>query len=629
LFHNQHDYFLQAFSSNNSYQTFFLAQFATSQASYNHSHTTHFRNHRLDKLAVMSHYPSPYSNGEYSHPYFTMLNAEAAPFTPSFSSRSLLRASAPVFVAPVAHMVTPQPPMQPESEAVELQTYGTPSDIDNLGLMQSVEIQSELDWNGSRFSPSSGDHILNFGNNQSAVQYDAPQVTPDVFKGPQPDRSQHFTSIDDLEFNGANQNPVDPVQTDLLTGGLDSNVPRLPSFTGEFSMAFDTINQSAAQSDAPLDALDDHMTPLREHSQQYVGHNTIDFGTADHSEAHIELPFGAPDGSMTPEAEPFMPYTDTLPTPNDSPRYKPYVMGEYDVVPSIERDFDLSALRTPPTSEHGSAMHPPGGLQRLTAPSSGHDEQVVVGDNSDIDGDYDVDDEYQTPAPASPRESVAPSHGHSFVEKQRMANIVIKQQAKENSLAKRLGQDIRVVRKGNRVCFEGVYWNAPQNDDTIPTTEALQYECVKKLVVAMRNNQGCKEVSTAKMFLNRWASDATHYSMEEFESIAWDVVDAMVDIHTKGWTKKLLDQKLRDQVQKTMFCTFAERSDALIKLLTTSKRTCEDLLKSERFWTTIGNPFELDVRTSSNAASNKNKAVKLKRGAGEDLGGRAGKRTKA
>jgi hypothetical protein len=152
---------------------------------------------------------------------------------------------------------------------------------------------------------------------------------------------------------------------------------------------------------------------------------------------------------------------------------------------------------------------------------------------------------------------------------------------------------------------------------------------VKKLVVAMRNNQGCKEVSTAKMFLNRWASDATHYSMEEFESIAWNVVDAMVDIHTKGWTKKLLDQKLRDQVQKTMFCTFAERSDALIKLLTTSKRTCEDLLKSERFWTTIGNPFELDVRTSSNAASNKNKAVKLKRGAGEDLGGRAGKRTKA
>jgi hypothetical protein len=210
-----------------------------------------------------------------------------------------------------------------------------------------------------------------------------------------------------------------------------------------------------------------------------------------------------------------------------------------------------------------------------------------------------------------------------------MANIIIKQQAKENSLAKRLGQDIRVVRKGNRVFFEGVYWNAPQNDHTIPTTEALQYECVTKLVASMRNNQGCKEVSTTKMFLNRWASEATHYSLEEFESIAWDVVYAMVDIHTKGWTKKLLDQKLRDQVQETMFCTFAERFDVLIKLLTTSKRTCEDVMGFERFWTTIGNPFKVDVLTSSDAASNKNQAMKLKAGAEEELEGRTGKRTRA
>jgi hypothetical protein len=281
-------------------------------------------------------------------------------------------------------------PHNPESEGVDLQTYDTSFDIHDLGLMQSVEIQGELDWNGSQFSPNSGDDVLETGNNdQSAVLYNASQVSPDVFKGPQPKRSQHFTSFDVLEFNGTYQDSVDPVQPDLLRGGLDSNVPRLPNFTGDFSKDFDTIGQSTAQSNAPL-----------EHSQQYIGHNTIDFRTADQSAARIELPFGAPDGSMTPEAEPSMPYTDTLPTTNDSSPYKPYVMREYEVVPSIKRDFDLSAFRTPPTSEHGSAMYPPGGLQRFTSPSSGHDEQVVVGDNSYIDENYDVDDEYQAPAPA-------------------------------------------------------------------------------------------------------------------------------------------------------------------------------------------------------------------------------------
>jgi hypothetical protein len=44
-----------------------------------------------------------------------------------------------------------------------------------------------------------------------------------------------------------------------------------------------------------------------------------------------------------------------------------------------------------------------------------------------------------------------------------------------------------------------------------------------------------------------------------------------------------------------------------------SKRSCEDLLKSERFYTVIGNPFELDSRTTANMNSNRVKNGKLKK----------------
>jgi hypothetical protein len=309
-----------------------------------------------------------------------------------------------------------------------------------------------------------------------------------------------------------------------------------------------------------------------------------------------------------------------------------YVIGDYHVLPSIERDFDLHPPQAPMTPEPEPLIHQPGGSRSSAGSYPYSSEETLTGDNSDIDGDYDTNDEYQPPRSTylaqdkgdevqyPTPEMVEEDMQLSFSEKQRKANVVIKQQAKEHSLAKRLGQDIRVVRKGHHVLFEGVYWKAPENDRTIPGVEADKYACVRKIVSAIRNNKGCKEVATSKMFLNRWGDDADHYTMEELENAAWDVVDTMVNIHIIGWTKKLLDQKLRDQVQKTMFCTFGERFDALIKLLTTSKRTCEDLLKSERFYTIIGNPFELEVRTSSNASSNKRKGAKLKRDGDETEG---------
>jgi hypothetical protein len=81
-----------------------------------------------------------------------------------------------------------------------------------------------------------------------------------------------------------------------------------------------------------------------------------------------------------------------------------------------------------------------------------------------------------------------------------------------------------------------------------------------------------------------------------------------------------------------MFCTFEERYNELCDLLTFSKTTCIDVLKEERFFTAIGNPWELNTRSSSNQMSNGNKnsilkehgpAAAAKRKAAEMQGGNA------
>ena len=46
----------------------------------------------------------------------------------------------------------------------------------------------------------------------------------------------------------------------------------------------------------------------------------------------------------------------------------------------------------------------------------------------------------------------------------------------------------------------------------------------------------------------------------------------MVDIHENGWTAKIKDHTLRTTVQKTMFCTFQDRSNGLVDVL--KVRTC-------------------------------------------------------
>jgi len=283
---------------------------------------------------------------------------------------------------------------------------------------------------------------------------------------------------------------------------------------------------------------------------------------------------------------------------------------------ALESNFDMH--RTTASMAPYSVWRPGLGPQFSDAAQRGRHGLAAAEYDSEVDGEYETDEESQPPANNDTIQGASPDLGEGGQEtststKLKQGAIFVKMQAKEATLEKRLGQHIRVVRRGPRVHFEGVYWKAPENDRTIPTTDDDKYDCVKSTVAALRNNQDCKEVATRPVFQNRWADDATYYNKEELEVAAWAILDCMIKIHTVGWTKQLLDQKLRDQVQKTMFCTFGERFDALIKLLSHSKRTCEDVLKAERFYTTIGNPFEIEMRTSSNKNSNMRKGSVLKR----------------
>jgi hypothetical protein len=132
------------------------------------------------------------------------------------------------------------------------------------------------------------------------------------------------------------------------------------------------------------------------------------------------------------------------------------------------------------------------------------------------------------PAKAKVLDNAEEANDHRFnsdlTERLRKANGVISKQRKKANLAQRLGQYMRVVRTGSRVSIQGVYWKAPENDATIPSTETDKLICADQLVAAIRNNQDCKEVPNTQVFRNRWANGASHFATEEILDAAWDIV---------------------------------------------------------------------------------------------------------
>ncbi|OAL45759.1 hypothetical protein IQ07DRAFT_683699 [Pyrenochaeta sp. DS3sAY3a] len=177
-------------------------------------------------------------------------------------------------------------------------------------------------------------------------------------------------------------------------------------------------------------------------------------------------------------------------------------------------------------------------------------------------------------------------------------NVIQRQNAKVGMLTVTLGANVEaVVNLEGDLSLRGVYWKAPKDDETIPTTSQRKIALVKDLINSIKTNRNCKE-KVDWLFLTRWADEATYYKWLDIEPLAWKILSFMVDVHEKGWTEPIFDRDLRESVQQTMFFTFQDRFQALCKLLRYEKNKCEDLLKGDRWNSIIGNPWSADGRSS-------------------------------
>jgi hypothetical protein len=112
----------------------------------------------------------------------------------------------------------------------------------------------------------------------------------------------------------------------------------------------------------------------------------------------------------------------------------------------------------------------------------------------------------------------------SVPEKHKKAMTVIKEQSEDTTIAGRMGQHVRIDRTAGRVRIGGVFWYAPQNDRTIPTTDADKATCAQEIVAAMRDTTNCKEQTHTMAFQNHWGATSTFYTTEELQEAAWDLV---------------------------------------------------------------------------------------------------------
>ncbi|KAF7674845.1 hypothetical protein GT037_007605 [Alternaria burnsii] len=209
---------------------------------------------------------------------------------------------------------------------------------------------------------------------------------------------------------------------------------------------------------------------------------------------------------------------------------------------------------------------------------------------------------------------VVDATSNSLFNKEKQAKAVLKEQRNQTSAAKQMGKSVTISQTDTGTHIGGVYWTAPADDNTIPSSPTEINTCIATLTKAIQNRENCREKTTTGQHRNRWLAGSTYYSEDQFKAAARDLVLAMVEIHTKGWTKTIYDKSERENCQVTMFYTFEDRFEALCELLHCSKTTCQDILKGTRFYTIIGNPRTLTSRTATNKTANAHKAGLIAKG---------------
>ncbi|PSN65472.1 hypothetical protein BS50DRAFT_455393, partial [Corynespora cassiicola Philippines] len=157
-------------------------------------------------------------------------------------------------------------------------------------------------------------------------------------------------------------------------------------------------------------------------------------------------------------------------------------------------------------------------------------------------------------------------------------------------------------------------WNPPSPDSTIPETKQQKKDWIKRLIAAIKDTTDVRERTTSKPFLNRWGPNASFYEEKDFAIIAWRILLLTIRIHKQGWNSYLADKTLRADIKASEGLTFQGRIESILELLSSSKRTCEDLLKNDRLHQVVGAPKRLITRTRTNQVANSNKAVRIRNG---------------
>jgi hypothetical protein len=160
---------------------------------------------------------------------------------------------------------------------------------------------------------------------------------------------------------------------------------------------------------------------------------------------------------------------------------------------------------------------------------------------------------------------------------------------------------------------KNVLFRCPGGNDTFPISRDARRTHVTELITAIYNNVDTIESMDGPVFKKRWADGAKYYDTVMIERQAWRVLGDVIDLHQNGWTYRIEDPLLWESIQKSKDLTFQERWESIVRLLTKSKRRCDDLMKREKTWNVIGQAGVLAPRTITNKRSNDRKGADLKK----------------
>jgi hypothetical protein len=166
-------------------------------------------------------------------------------------------------------------------------------------------------------------------------------------------------------------------------------------------------------------------------------------------------------------------------------------------------------------------------------------------------------------------------------------------------------------------------WNAPQNDRTVPNTQAERQEWVRRLVRAFLDIRNCKD-KPGPVFKKRWFDPEkpedgyrNFYDRKAIEKMCWDIVDMVEKLHRHGpKTFSCYDPAFLKMVTKTQGLTFKNRMSKLILLFTQYKARCDKMFKSSIMETYVADPDTMLHTAQTNRGANDNRQEYIVEGRG-------------